>query len=147
MASVTAEIAALLSAVVMKVGRLHKHVRFELVRLRVAVGTVVYTAPISFASNPVYGRLGEFVVAAHVLNIARLDKAFLMVRRHFPFRPVLERPEGIQLSGGDVFRRSDHTPNILSLRDNPIPKLRQRRDEKPPPSRRDQTLDGGKWST
>jgi hypothetical protein len=123
MARVTAEIAALLSAVVMKVGCLHKHVRFELVRLRAAVGTVVYTAPISFASNPVYGRLGEFVVAAHILDIARLDKAFLMVRRHFPFRSFFEGSKGFQLSVGDIFARSDHNPpNILSVRDNAIPK-------------------------
>ena len=55
---------------------------------------------------------GEFVVAAYILDIACFNQAFLMVRRHFPLRPVLEGPEGFHLGDCDIFKRSDHFPNM-----------------------------------
>ena len=65
------------------------------------------------ASHSGYGCFGEFVVAARILDIARFNEALLMVRRHFPLRPVLEGPQGFQLGSCDVFKRSGNFSNML----------------------------------
>ena len=63
------------------------------------------------ASHPGYGCFGEFVVAAHILDIARFNKALLMVRRHFPLRPSLRD------------RRDSSSAVVMSSIDLTIPQI------------------------